>query len=63
MYVSLSIKNNYSNVLNDIDVVCKSILLSSSNILLLISPKWTLFEGVKDSIGNGSRFIYFSMEN
>jgi hypothetical protein len=29
MYVSLSIEGNFSNVLNDIDVVCKSILLSS----------------------------------
>jgi hypothetical protein len=28
---------------------------------LLISPKWTLFEGVKDSIGNGSRICVFSI--
>jgi len=39
MYVSLSIEINFSNVLNEIDVVCKSILLSSLKILLLISPK------------------------
>jgi hypothetical protein len=28
---------------------------------LLISPKWTLFEGVKDSIRNGSRICVFSI--
>jgi hypothetical protein len=28
MYVSLSIESNSNNVLNDVDVVCKSILLS-----------------------------------
>jgi hypothetical protein len=28
---------------------------------LLISPIWTLFEGVKDSIGNGSRICVFSI--
>ncbi len=28
---------------------------------LLISRKWTLFEGVKDSIGNGSRFYFISI--
>ncbi len=39
MYVYLSIERNLNNVLNDIDVVCKSILLSFSKILLLISPK------------------------
>ncbi len=59
MYVSLSIESNFSNALNDIDVVYKSILLSSLKILLLISPKWTLFEGIKNSIGNGSRFCVF----
>jgi hypothetical protein len=32
MYVSLIIKNNFSNVLNDIDVVYKSILLKSIKI-------------------------------
>ncbi len=53
MYVSLFIDNNFSNVLNDIDVVSKSILLNSSKFLLLISPKWTLFERVKVSMGNG----------
>ncbi len=61
MYVFLFIKSNFSSVLNDIDVVCKSILLSSLKILLLISPKWTLFDGVKDSIGNGSRICVFSI--
>jgi hypothetical protein len=39
IYVSLSIEKKISNVLNDIDVVYKSILLSSLKILLLISPK------------------------
>ncbi len=39
MYVFLSIKKNFNNVINDMDVVCKSILLSSLQILLLISPK------------------------
>jgi hypothetical protein len=39
MYVSLSIESNFSNMLNDINVVCKSILLSSLKIILLISPK------------------------
>jgi len=39
MYVSLSIERNFSNVLNDIDVVYKSILLSSSKKKLIISPK------------------------
>ncbi len=34
MYVSLSIESNFNNVSNDIDVVCKSILLMSSKILL-----------------------------
>jgi hypothetical protein len=29
MYVSLSIESNFCNVLNDINVVCKSILLGS----------------------------------
>ncbi len=59
MYVSLSIEINFGNALNDIDIVCKLILLSSLKILLLISPKWTLFEGVKDSIENGSRICVF----
>jgi len=31
MCVSLSIKKKINNVLNDINIVCKSILLSSSN--------------------------------
>ncbi len=61
MYVSLSIQSNFSKVLNDLDVVYKSILLSFSKIILLIPPKWTLFEGVKDSIGNGSRICVFSI--
>jgi hypothetical protein len=39
MYVSLSIESNFNNAVNHIDVVCKSILLSSLKILLLISPK------------------------
>jgi len=39
MYVSLSIESNYNIALNDIDVVYKSILLSSMNLFLLISPK------------------------
>jgi hypothetical protein len=39
MYVSLSIERNFSNALNDIDVVYKSILLSSSKTILIISPK------------------------
>jgi hypothetical protein len=34
MYVFLSIESNFSNALNDIDVVYKSILLSSLKILL-----------------------------
>ncbi len=59
--MSLYIESNFSNALNDMDVACKSILLSSSKILLLISPKWTLFEGVKDSIKNGSRICVFSI--
>ncbi len=54
-YVYLSIENNSSNALNDIDVICKSFLLSSSKLLLIISHKWTLFEGVKIFIGNGSK--------
>jgi hypothetical protein len=59
MYVFIYKKNNFSNALNDIDVVYKSFLLSSLKICLLISHKWTLFEGVNDSIKNGSRFFYF----
>jgi hypothetical protein len=39
MCVSFSIKNHFNNALNDIDVICKSILLSLLKILLLISPK------------------------
>ncbi len=39
MYVFLSIESNFNNALNDIDVVCRSILLSSSKNLLLISLK------------------------
>ncbi len=62
IYVYLSIGSNFSNALNDMDVVCKSILLCSLKILLLISPKWTIFEGVKDSIGNGSRIYVFSIQ-
>jgi hypothetical protein len=57
MYVSLSIESNFSNALNDIDVVCRSILLSSLKILLLISPKWTLFEGIH--FGMVQEFVFF----
>jgi hypothetical protein len=60
-YAYLSIEKNYSNALNDIDVVCKSILLSLLKTLLIISLKWTLFEGVKISIGNGSKFCVRSI--
>ncbi len=59
MYVFLFVERNFSNALNDINVVCNAILLSSLKILLLISPKWTLFEGIKNYIGNGSRFCVF----
>ncbi len=38
MYVFLSIESNFNHVLNDINVVCKSILLHSLNFFLLISP-------------------------
>ncbi len=38
-YAYLSIEKNYSNALNDIDVVCKSILLSLLKTLLIISLK------------------------
>ncbi len=61
MYIFLSIENNFSNTLNDINVICKSILLSSLKNLLLISPKWTLFEGVKNFIKNGSRIYVVSI--
>jgi hypothetical protein len=60
MYVSLFIKSNFSNALNDINVICKSILLSSSKILLLIYLNM-FFEGVKDSTGNGLRICVFSI--
>ncbi len=39
MYVILSIENYFNHVLNDIDDVCKSILLHSSICFWLISPK------------------------
>jgi hypothetical protein len=42
MYVPLYIESNYSITLNDIDVVYKSILLSSVSLFLLISPKYWL---------------------
>ncbi len=56
MHVSLFIKRNSSNVLNDIDVVCKSILLSSLK-KLLISLKQTFFEKAKIFIWNVSRIF------
>ncbi len=61
MYIFLSIESNFSNMLNDINVICKSILLSSLKNLLLISPKWTLFEGVKNFIMNSSKIYVFSI--
>ncbi len=39
MYVFLSIESNFNKTLNDIDVVCKSISLSFSSFILLISLK------------------------
>jgi hypothetical protein len=39
VYVFLSIESHCSNALNDIDVVYKSILLSSLKFFLLISHK------------------------
>jgi hypothetical protein len=35
MYVFLSIENNFNHVLNDINVVCKSILLHSLNFFFV----------------------------
>jgi hypothetical protein len=50
MYVSLSMEIDSKNVVNDIvGVVCRSILLSSSKKLLLISFKWVFFKGDKIS--------------
>jgi hypothetical protein len=55
MYVSLSMEIDYNNVVNDIvSVVCRSILLSSSKKLLLISLKRVFSKGDKflSSIGS-----------
>jgi hypothetical protein len=47
MYVSLSMEIDSKNVGNDIvGVVCRSILLSSSKKLLLISFKWVFSKGI-----------------
>jgi len=61
MNVFLSLNFFFNHVLNDKDVVCKSILLHSLKCFLLISPKWTHFEGVKHSIGNDSKIWGFSI--
>jgi hypothetical protein len=54
MYVSLSMEIDFKNIVNDIvGVVCKSILLSSSKNLLLISFKWVFSKRDKISSGIG----------
>jgi len=55
MYVSLSMEIDYDNVVNDIvSAVCRSILLSSSKNLLLISFKRVFSKGDKFPSGIGS---------
>jgi hypothetical protein len=50
MHLSLSMEIDYNNVMNDIvNVVCGSILSSSSKKLLSISFKWVLPKGDKFS--------------
>jgi hypothetical protein len=51
---------DYKNVLNGIvGVVYRSILLSLSKTLLLISLKLHFFKGYKFSSGIGSRIVFF----
>jgi hypothetical protein len=59
MYVFLSVENNFSNALNDIDVVCKSILLIFLKLFLLISLNEPFLKRLKIPLEMVQEFVFF----